>query len=39
MYWVKYYSKLLQKWTSKSFASAVDAKQFARETNGIIGGI
>lgn len=39
MYRVKFYSRLLQKWTIKHFASAVEAMQFARETNGIIGGI
>lgn len=36
MYRVEFYSRLLKKRTTKHFASAVEALQFARETGGII---
>ena len=36
-YYVEYYDKLFKKTKRKSFASALDALDYAREKNGIVG--
>ena len=37
MYYVEYYSKLYKKKLRKSFASALDALDYSRKVNGIVG--
>ena len=37
MYYVEYYDKLFKKTKRKSFASALDAMDYAKKKNGIVG--
>ena len=37
MYYVEYYDKLFKKTKRKSFASALDALDYSRRVNGIVG--
>ena len=37
MYYVEYYDKLFKKMKRKAFASALDALNYSRKVNGIVG--
>ena len=37
MYYVEYYDKLFKRTKRKSFASALDALDYAKQKNGIVG--